>query len=246
MTFDAPTIVLITAMLLLAGVTKGIIGFGLPAVFMGLAGLIMSPSQAAALLVAPNIITNTQQGLLGPALRPLLKRLGLFLAALVAGALLYEWVTGGQDLPWAKRLLGVTLVIYAALGLLSIRFSITRANEAWSGLIAGVATGAMTIATGVFVIPSAPFLQAVGLEKDELVQAMGLTFLTASVTLGFVLLMRGSLGSGVGLVSAAAVIPAVAAMLAGQWLRSRISPDAFKRLFYLGMLALGATLAIRG
>ena len=62
MPFDTTTIVFITSVLLLAGFIKGVIGFGLPSISMGLLGLVMAPSQAAALLLVPNIITNVLQG----------------------------------------------------------------------------------------------------------------------------------------------------------------------------------------
>jgi uncharacterized protein len=132
------------------------------------------------------------------------------------------------------------------LGLFRIRFSLKSAHETWVGTLCGLATGAMTIATGVFVIPSGPYLQAIGLEKDELVQALGLSFLVASTSLGLVLLMRGGLGSGVALSSAAALVPAMGAMFAGQWMRSRISADLFRKLFFAGLLALGGFLMVRG
>jgi uncharacterized protein len=246
MPFDTPTIVLVSAILLLAGFIKGVIGFGLPSISMGLLGLLMAPSQAAALLLVPNIVTNILQGVNGPALMPLLKRLGLFLAATIIGALLWEYVTGGQDLRWATRLLGLTLVIYALLGLLRIRFSVRPIQEGWIGALCGLATGAMTIATGVFVIPSGPYLQAIGLEKDELVQALGLSFLVASVSLGLVLFLRGGLGSGVAASSLAALIPAMGAMFAGQWMRGRIPAETFRKLFFAGLLALGGFLMLRG
>lgn len=246
MTFDTTVILIITSVLLLAGFIKGVIGFGLPSISMGLLGLVMAPSQAAALLLVPNIVTNVLQGFRGPALVPLLKRLGLFLAMTVAGALLWEYATGGKDLRWATRLLGLTLVVYALLGLFRIRFSLKRAHETWVGAACGLATGAMTIATGVFVIPSGPYLQAIGLEKDELVQALGLSFLIASLSLGLVLLLRGGLGSGVAMSSAAALVPAMGAMVAGQWMRHRISEDLFRKLFFTGLLALGAFLMVRG
>ncbi len=246
MPFDATTLVIITAILLLAGFVKGVIGFGLPSISMGLLGLVMAPSQAAALLLVPNIVTNILQGVNGPSLVPLLKRLGLFLALTVAGALLWEYATGGRDLRWATRLLGLTLVIYALLGLFRIRFSLSAAHETWVGALCGLATGAMTIATGVFVIPSGPYLQAIGLEKDDLVQALGLSFLVASISLGLVLLLRGSLGSGVALSSAAALLPAMGAMVVGQWMRSRISAELFRKLFFSGLLALGGFLLLRG
>ena len=246
MPFDTTLIPYIAAVLLLAGFVKGVIGFGLPSVGMGLLGLVMAPSQAAALMLVPNIVTNLQQGLMGPALKPLLRRLGPFLAAIVAGTLLWQWATGGQDLRWATKLLGLTLLVYALLGLFKLKFCAPGGSELWLGPLCGLATGAMTAATGVFVIPSGPYLQAIGLEKDELVQSLGLTFLVASTSLGFVLLMRGGVGSGLALSSLTALVPAMAAMFAGQWLRERISAELFRKLFYAGLLALGAFLVWKG
>jgi hypothetical protein len=246
MPFDSVLMLYIAGVLLLAGFVKGVIGFGLPSVGMGLLGLVMAPSQAAALMLVPNIVTNIQQGLMGPALKPLLKRLGPFLAAIVAGTFLWQWATGGQDLRWATKLLGLTLLVYALLGLFKLKFSAPAGSEIWLGPLMGLATGAMTAATGVFVIPSGPYLQAIGLEKDELVQSLGLTFLVASTSLGIVLLLRGGVGSGLALSSLAALVPAMLAMAAGQWLRERISAELFRKLFYAGLLTLGAFLVWKG
>jgi uncharacterized membrane protein YfcA len=43
---------------LLAGFVKGVIGLGLPTVSIGLLGLVMTPAQAAAILVVPSLVTN--------------------------------------------------------------------------------------------------------------------------------------------------------------------------------------------
>jgi uncharacterized protein len=246
MSFDATSIALITAILILAGFTKGVLGFGLPSVGLGLLGLLMSPSQAAALLLVPNVITNVQQAFMGPALGMLLKRIGLFLAMIVAGAALWEYATGGQDLRAATRLLGLTLLIYAALGLFKIQFRVSPQLEILWGIIAGLATGAMTIATGVFVIPSGPYLTAIGLERDELVQALGLTFLTGSTSLAIALWLRGGLSAGVAITSLGALVPVMGAMLIGQWARQKLSPESFKKMFYIGLLVLGAFLTVKG
>ena len=45
----------------MAGLVKGVIGLGLPTVAMGLLGLAMAPSQAAALLIIPATLTNVWQ-----------------------------------------------------------------------------------------------------------------------------------------------------------------------------------------
>ena len=60
------------------------------------------------------------------------------------------------------------------------------------------------------------------------------------------LLWRGALGGGELSASLLALIPAVLGMLLGQWLRQRISAVLFKRVFFIGLGALGAHLLISG
>ncbi|MGA8389528.1 MAG: sulfite exporter TauE/SafE family protein, partial [Pseudolabrys sp.] len=56
---DANLLLAVTAaVFLLAGFVKGAIGLGLPTVSIGLLGLLMSPAQAAAILVVPSLVTN--------------------------------------------------------------------------------------------------------------------------------------------------------------------------------------------
>jgi uncharacterized protein len=243
--FSTETLILITAILFLAGFVKGVIGFGLPAIAIGLLGLMMSPLQAAGLLLVPNIITNIWQMMNGGAFKALLMRLYPLFIGIFLGIALTEWTTGGNDLAWAKVLLGLTLITYALLGLFAIRFHISVGHSRWSGGLSGILTGAMTLATGVFVIPSGPYLQAIGLEKDELVQAMGMTFFVASVGLGLALLSRGTMTPTAAGSSFIALIPALGAMLLGQRLRASISQQLFRKLFYLGMLSLGTFLMLK-
>lgn len=246
MALDPSLIAAAAAILLLAGFVKGVIGFGLPSIAMGLLSLMMSPTQAAALLLVPNMMTNVVQGLNGPALRPLLSRMLPLLIGTLVGIALMEWVTGGREMRFAARLLGVTLLIYALVGLFSIRFRVAPGRETPWGWVAGLGTGAMTVLTGVYVIPSGPYLQAIGLEKNELVQALGLSFLTASAGLGVALWTRGAVAPSIAGVSALALIPALAAMLIGQKVRGMIPDQLFRRMFYLGLLALGLWLAVKG
>ena len=90
----------------------------------------------------------------------------------------------------APIVLGVLLVIYAIIGLSKFSFKVARQNEKWIGGIVGVVTGVISAATGVQVIPSMPFMQAIGMEKDELVQALGVFFTVATVALAFNLTSR--------------------------------------------------------
>lgn len=74
---------------------------------------------------------------------------------------------------WVVRALGGALLVYALSGLFLPAFKIKPEAERWLGPVCGLVTGVITSATGVFVIPAVPYLQALGLDRDQLVQALG-------------------------------------------------------------------------
>src|SRR3954471_20590958 len=78
-------VLVVTAVFLLAGFVKGVIGLGLPTVVVGLLGAVMPPSEAAALLVLPSLVTNVWQLVAGPDIRSLLRRLWPMMAGVCGG-----------------------------------------------------------------------------------------------------------------------------------------------------------------
>lgn len=230
---------------LLAGIVKGMIGLGLPTVAMGLLGLVLAPAEAAALLIVPSLVTNVWQLAAGPAFAPLLVRLW----PMMLGVGLGTWAGGdllaGPATDRAASALGLALAAYALLGLTAVRFRVPAHAESWLSPLVGVATGLVTAATGVFVIPAVPYLQALDLERDELVQALGLSFTVSTLALAAGLAGHGLFTGSLAATSLLALPPALAGMSIGQWVRHRVRPDRFRRIFFLGLLALGAHLALR-
>ncbi len=222
------------------------IGLGLPTIAVGLLSLAMTPAEAAALLVVPSLVTNLWQLLAGPAFGALLRRLWPTMAGVLAGTWAGSGLLTGAGAAEASTALGLALVVYAVFGLTSFRLSVPARAEAWLGPLVGAATGLVTAATGVFVIPAVPYLQALGLAKDDLVQALGLSFTVSTVALAASLAHEGAFGGTDATLSLIALAPALAGMWAGQWLRGKISPETFRRCFFVGLLALGAHLASRG
>jgi uncharacterized membrane protein YfcA len=94
------------------------------------------------------------------------------------------------------------------------------------------------------MIPAIPYYQAIGLEKDELVQAQGVSYTVSTLALAALLMSGGVLNHGNAALSAVAVLPALAGMALGQIVRMRVRPDVFRFCFHVGMLALGAHLAL--
>ncbi len=242
---DPLLIALVVAAYLLAGFVKGVIGMGLPTVAMGLLAAVMSPAQAAAILIAPSLATNIWQMVAGPYLLALVRRLGAMLLGLFVGAWLGNGILTGENAKPAAIGLGVVLIAYALIGLSKVKFSVPRASEIWLAPIVGVVTGIVMAATGVFVIPALPYLQAIGFDKDELVQALGLHFTVSTVALALILWDGGAFDISLGTLSLFAIAPAVIGMYAGQRMRARISAESFRVFREVGLLALGALLVVR-
>ena len=236
----------IAAIFVLAGIVKGVIGLGLPTVSMGLLGLLMPPAEAATLLLIPSFVTNLWQLLAGPGFRPLLERLWTLLAGIAVGTLAGAGLIAGTGGHTATAGLGAALMLYAVVGLANLKLHIPPRAEPWASPLVGLTTGLITGATGTFVIPAVPYLNALGLARDDLVQALGLSFTVSTIALAAGLAWHGALPAGLAGTSLIALVPALAGMWFGGWIRRRVSAPLFRRIFFVGLLALGAELLWHG
>lgn len=240
---DPALLAAIAATFTLAGFVKGVIGLGLPTIAMGLLGSLMPPAEAAALLVIPSVVTNIWQMAGGPALGPLLRRLWPMLAGIALGSWAGAGLLTGTRTGTAMAGLGAALLAYAIIGLLPWKLPrVPPQHETWAGPLTGTATGLITGATGVFVIPAVPYLGALGLPRDSLVQALGLSFTVSTFALAAALGGAGVFNANLAWGSVIALAPALLGMGLGNALRRRVSPETFRRWFFLGLLALGAQL----
>ena len=237
-------LLLIAAVFALAGFVKGVIGLGLPTVSMGLLAVALPPAHALAIVIVPAIVTNIWQTFVGPYLLDIVRRLWPLMLGTAIGIRAGADLMTGPYAGYGTVVLGVLLVIYALLGLSQRRFHLPRVHEKWLGGVVGVITGVIAAATGVQVIPSMPFMQAIGMDKDELVQALGVFFTTATVVQAFNLTQAGLLTAATTLPALVAMAAAFAGMFAGQALRSRMNAEQFRRWFLIAMLLLGVYLAI--
>lgn len=242
--FDANLLLLIVLVFAFAGVVKGVVGLGLPTISMALLALIMAPAEAAALLIVPSLVTNVWQLRPWASLGPMLRRLGPMQWGVLFGTLAGAWALGAPAGAWAVVSLGVALIGYAVWGLAGARLSVRPRTEKWLGPLVGAATGVVTAATGVFVVPAVPYLQALGLRRDELIQAMGISFTVSTVALAAGLYFNdrysgASLGG-----SMLMLLPALVGMAVGQRLRQKLSPELFRRCFLGSLVLLGIYMVV--
>lgn len=242
---SAPQILIVTATFLLAGVVKGVTGMGLPTVAMALLATVMPPVAAAALLIVPSFVTNVWQLAAGPSFAALARRLWPMMIGIAGGTIAGSWLLTHGGGGWTTVALGIALVVYALLSLAAFQLAVPAHLERRLGPLIGLITGLVTGGTGVFVIPAVPYLQALGLDKEDLVQALGLSFTVSTVALAVGLAGGGAFAAGNLAASALAVVPALAGMGLGQWVRRRVSAATFRRWFLIVLLGLGLQLVLR-
>jgi len=245
MNLDLSELALVVTVFALAGIVKGVIGLGLPTIAMGLLGALMTPSQAAAILVVPALLTNVWQMWDGPALKMLLRRLWSMLACALLGTLPAAGILTKANVRLTTALLGGVLMVYALIGLSGFEFRVSRRAEPILGPLIGLTTGLINGATGIFVVPGVPYVQALSLGKDELVQALAISAFVSSVALALGLGLNNGLGGAVAVPAMVALVGAFIGMAIGKVLRSKLSIIAFRRWVFIGLFALGASMLAR-
>ena len=231
------TLSLVFAVLLLAGAVKGVTGIGLPLVAVsGVASVVEVPA-AVALITIPIVASNLWQGLRDGMPWGAIRRFWPVMAPLALGL---WWSTGMVAASAARTLylvLGVTVVVFSTVYVLSPHVRIPRRAEGWSGGLVGAVAGVTGGFSTVFGPPISMYLLALGLEKEEFIQAVGLLYFAGSVPLALFYWVHGVLGpDNVGW-SGLACLPVFLGLAAGQWLRGRVGQATFHKVV-LGVLFL--------
>ncbi|MCR4529698.1 sulfite exporter TauE/SafE family protein [Acinetobacter venetianus] len=235
-------IVIIVFVFIFAGMIKGMIGLGLPAVSMGLLTIAMSPFQAASLLIVPSMMTNIWQLFAEGRVWTFICRFWSLLIGIVVGSIWSFLPTLNQSHGQSSELLlGSMLALYGIYGLcIKVLPDLSR-YETWLSPVVGYIGGAVTVATGVIIIPVVPYLQSLHLQRDELVQALGLTFTVSTICLA--IFLHHNPMAGVTLdyrLSIVALVAALVGMWLGKKIRYQLNEQRFRRLFFIGLVALGA------
>ena len=237
---DAAILLIVLATFLLAGAVKGVIGLGLPTVSLALLTVAIDLPSAMALLLVPSFVTNLWQAAVGGNGLVILRRIWPFLLMATVTVSIGATALTLIDLPVLSALLGLLLMAYATTNLAGLRLKITASQEVWAGPLVGTANGILTGMTGSFVVPGVMFLQAIGLPRDALIQAMGMLFTASTLALAVALQGNDLLTVDLGILSTTALLPAAAGMVIGQRIRKRLSEALFRQVFFVSLLVLGA------
>lgn len=244
---DAATIAIVLGCFVAASFLKGVTGLGFSTICMGLLAHVLDVKTAIALVILPSLLTNAlvmrQAGNFGPVFR----RFRFMFLCTVPGLLLGLWgltVMGG---PQGRLALGAVLCAYGAWGLTARGRTRPLPAPTEQRLMAptGFATGVVNGLTGSQIMPILPYLMALDLDKDGLVQAINTSFTISS------LIMLAGLG-GLGVVtpttlavSLAGILPVTLCIHLGGRVRRAIPERAFRRMVLVLLVVLGVLMILR-
>jgi hypothetical protein len=236
---ETADILIVLATYILAGAVKGVVGLGLPTISLAILTVALGLPEAMAILLLPSFLTNAWQAVAGGGWVPVLRRTWLFLA-IAAGTV---WIGGMAlrrvELAHLSTLLGLLLITYGAVGLSGLRIAIPARAEKPAGILLGAMNGVLTGMTGSFVMPGVMYLQAIGLPRDQLVQAMGMLFTISTLALAVALGGNGLLTAELGLLSLIGILPAFIGMALGQRLRQKLSEALFRKALFTAIAGMG-------
>ena len=242
---ETTALAIIFSTFLLAGAVKGVIGLGLPTVSLAILTVVFDLTAAMALLIVPSLLTNIWQACVGGHARSLI--FGLWPFLLLAGGTVWIGALGltRVDLALLSALLGLLLVAYALTGLTGFRMSVAKGTQVWMSPVMGAVNGVLTGLTGSFTVPGVMYLQAIGLPRDQLIQAMGMLFTVSTLALAIALGGNDLLSTELSIVSLAALLPAILGMMVGQKLRGILSEQQFRSVFFIALLLLGGYIVLQ-
>lgn len=233
------TLMLVGLAFLLAGVVKGTLGLGLPVVVIAVLATTLGLQSAIGLILLPSIGMNVWQAVVGGNFAELLRRLWTMMVMSIAGIWVGVQVLARSDQGVLLSLLATVLIAYSGLSLVRAQVRPPGRWEVVLSPVMGFAGGMMFAMVGNFMVPGVLYHQALGLGRDRLVQALGMSFVVISVTL-LIFMSRFEMVNGVTLaVSAGAMVPGLIGMAVGQRLRRHLDEAQFRLLFFVGLLVIG-------
>lgn len=237
-------LVALAAVFVLGGVVKGVTGVGLPLVLVPLTAQFVPVPAAVALLTVPMVATNITQavegGHTGAAIRGLLP----ILVFVVIGLLIGVHLLLSIDRRLLSLILGIAFLALASLLAAMPHVHIKEETARWSGPLVGFAAGVLGGMSAMFGPPMIAYLVGRRTDPDSFVKQMAIFAFTASLTMLLALNRSGSMSLTDMGVSTVAIIPILAGMPLGRWLRRRTKPEWF-RIAVLVVLALGGVDMLR-
>jgi len=238
----------IVAVVALAGLVQGALGFGFPFVATPLVAMVVDMRTAIITVLLPTLATVVITLVTSGPLGPVVKRFWMMPVYATLGALAGTGLfVAAPEAPY-QLLLALIIIIYLNLDRIARGdWPLIKRHERAFGPLAGGAAGLFEGTANVAAPPLIIYYLALGLSPAMMVQAMQMCFMVGKATQFTVLTVYGGVTAAQWLATLPMIAVAVAASFGGTRVRSRIAAETFriwvKRALLIIALALLAQYA---
>src|SRR5262249_6937339 len=229
--------------LLLAGIIKGATGLGYSSCALPVLVPSVGLKPVIVVLVIPAMLSNVLVMFNTGHFRETLTRFWLLYAATLPGIgfgiAMLVWI----DQRIATRALGILTILYALMALLRPNLALADGLERPLQVPVGLLNGFFTGLTGSQMLPLLPYMLALRLDPDRLVQANNAAVTLASAFLASALLISGLMTRPILEISIAAVVPALVGVELGRRARRHIPAAIFRTLVLVLLVLFGVIFA---
>lgn len=236
---------LIAVAFFVAGLVKGTLGVGLPMVVIAILATTISLPVAIGLTLLPGIVMNVWQAVVGGGLVELFRRLWTLLAMTIVGIWIGVQILAGGNSALLLTVLAIILITYSSWSLARAQLPPPGRLEPVLSPVVGFAAGLTVGMVGNFMVPGVLYHQALGLSRDRLVQALGISFVVTAVAMLVFMSRLAMVDSSTMVVSCGAMVPGMVGMAIGQQLRKVLDEAQFRVLFFIGLLVAGVYMLVR-
>jgi uncharacterized protein len=233
-----------SAVVCLASMIKGTIGFGFPLVAVPLLSALMGPRVAIPVVAIPTLLSNVlvirRGGAAGTPAAMWMALSGLAVGT-VAGALLL----GSLDARLVSGLVGLVAILYVLATALRLTVRVPAASARQVGPVFGVLAGLMGGATGISSPLMASYLLLLRLEKREFVFWITVMFFIVNIAQVATYFRLGLYVVPVLTTALLVCVPMVIGTLAGLALQDRLAPRLFERIVLVVVFAAGLNLVVQ-
>ena len=244
--FDILTLVVIAVAFAFGGVSKGVIGFGLPLIAVPICASVLPVPLAIALTAAPILLSNVYQAFHGRRHGIVTRRFWPFLVTLVVGVLLGAQVLTRADQDLVAVIVGTLLLIFVAGQFFDFKPDIPAQAERRLNPFVGFLAGVLGGVSSMFGSIAVTYLVALRLPKDLFISSIGVFYLVGNIPLYGTLLVTGVMGRDEIVGTILVCLPLCAGLWFGTWLRGRISQVMFQRVLLVGLVIISLNLIRRG